>query len=99
LLPRVGPLRQVNWRTSDEISGLVSIDSDGMIRLWDVEKGKEIWSVVGFAKAVGFVADGKEVVLVRGWHRPRSKDYDVPWVEYRDASNGKLLREVKPKGS
>jgi WD40 repeat protein len=68
---------------------VLTADRDGMLRAWDLDAGKEKWAVECDCRAAAFVADGKEVLLVRVTPGPGREQL---YFQYRDAATGEQLR-------
>ena len=72
---------------------IISVSADKTARLWDLETGREIWSVdlKGRGHAVAFSGDGRLIAIgalcgENSWR---------PVTEIRNAENGNLVKELK----
>jgi WD40 repeat protein len=88
------------WITfSPDGKGILTADSDGMLRLWDVAAAKQAWAVeMGDCKAAAFTAQGKEILAVGEVVSAIGPTYTPGgpgrmFFRYLDAASGKLVRE------
>ena len=58
---------------------------DGMVRIWDAEKGEELWSHAVFASHVAFSSDGDQLSCYKLVHQVRPEKIDF-WAERRVAN-------------
>lgn len=85
-----------NWAapTPDGKGGL-SRDSDGRLRLWDIDKGKRIWEIATEGETLTFLEGGKQFALLSAkYPDPLAQ----PWtVRVYSLADGKVVRTTTVK--